>query len=678
MDSQGAKKPRGEVGNEASVVRLSSRNTQYATLIFLLAILLATIFRLWQLDTMPPGFYHDEAYNALDALSLLEGRTFPQFYEGWELYRFEAHGERGALETRTPIFFEGNYGREPFHIYLMALSMRIFGTTPWTTRLVPALAGIASVVTTAIAAWHIAPKQQRVLVAVFAAFAVAILFPAIHFSRFGLRAMLFVPVETLCVAAFWYVHNLSSRDPQSTAVRIAATVIVGILLGFGLYVYAAARLFPLLFVVFCAWCLWRYPEQRRQLFGRYTLIATIAFLVVLPLLLYFAAYPYFLFFRSAYVAQNGAGVVEGRPFLTVGLNFGRILRGFIWQGETHLRHNLPGRPYLDAIQLILLLLGFWQAARWRTDRRLFLFVWFFVMLLPSALSSDAPHFGRLTGLVPVAAIVIAIGLNSLFTMLAQRFSVPLAQRAMLLILATSAFWTGYDYFVRYANHPDIATDFYLADRQLGEWAAQMPNDIDFFLTPTRQHLATIQFALGTQRGLLRNYRAEPSTMLFGRTDTPTIHLVNWQEMDAAVVQRLEQFGDVKHFLNEQWVAIELFGGVEFVTDGTVGSVRVSAEIDQSTNQLSTTLRWQPTTPLPTNLTAFVHILDPDGNIIAQTDREPAGYPTSDWQPNELIEDTFVIPLVGELCDRCRVMTGFYDTTTGARLGEPLDITAQTE
>ncbi|MCP4422716.1 MAG: hypothetical protein GY805_39410, partial [Chloroflexi bacterium] len=89
---------------------LSRRKTN---IILLLIIALAAFLRLWQLDTLPPGLYHDEAYNGLDALSLLQGKTFPQFYEGWELYAQDAHANNLPQESKFPLFFEGNYGREP-------------------------------------------------------------------------------------------------------------------------------------------------------------------------------------------------------------------------------------------------------------------------------------------------------------------------------------------------------------------------------------------------------------------------------------------------------------------------------------------------------------------------------------------------------------------------------------
>ncbi len=37
--------------------------------------LLAAVLRLVAIDRLPPGLYHDEAYNGLDALNVLRGET---------------------------------------------------------------------------------------------------------------------------------------------------------------------------------------------------------------------------------------------------------------------------------------------------------------------------------------------------------------------------------------------------------------------------------------------------------------------------------------------------------------------------------------------------------------------------------------------------------------------------
>ena len=306
----------------------------------LLAILLAACLRLWRFSELPPGLYHDEAYNGLDALSLVQGKSFPQFYEGWELYAQDAHGDHPPAPTRWPVFFEGNYGREPLHVYLMALSIWLFGATPQAIRLVPALAGILAVLTTYLAAKELLAGEDNAPflrhAPLLAAFSLAILYPAVHFSRFGIRPMLFVPVETLTVYFFWRGMNRAERAAPSF-------LWAGFFLGVGIYTYAVARLFPLLFVAFVPLWFWQDRAALARHGRHVALMAGASLVTALPLLLFFARYPYFFVFRLAYVANKGLGAVEGRPWLTWLNNVWRVIGGLFWQGESHLRHNLPGR-----------------------------------------------------------------------------------------------------------------------------------------------------------------------------------------------------------------------------------------------------------------------------------------------------------------------------------------------
>jgi predicted membrane-bound mannosyltransferase len=50
-------------------------------IVFLLVILaIASFFRLWKLDSIPPGLYPDVAINGNDALDSLKTGTFKVFY----------------------------------------------------------------------------------------------------------------------------------------------------------------------------------------------------------------------------------------------------------------------------------------------------------------------------------------------------------------------------------------------------------------------------------------------------------------------------------------------------------------------------------------------------------------------------------------------------------------------
>ncbi|HFQ94157.1 MAG TPA: hypothetical protein ENK32_09125 [Anaerolineae bacterium] len=678
------------------VARLPRRLVIILTLI----LLLAAFFRFWQLGSFPPGFYHDEAYNSLDALSLTQGKTFPQFYEGWELYAQDAHAERPPTETRFPLFFEGNYGREPFHIYLMALSVKLFGPTPFAIRAVPALFGVLAVLTTFLAAKALfrPPTTDHrppitIITPLAAAFALAILFPAVHFSRFGLRAMLFVPVETLAVYFFWKAVNYPiTQSPISRSTLYF--LISGFLVGFGLYIYAAARLFPLLFIVFVPVWFWRDRAALRAHWLNVGLMGGTAVLTALPLLIFFWQYPYFFVFRIAYVANKGKGAVEGKPYLTWLLNVPRVIVSFFWRGETHLRHNLPGRPYLDPIQIIFFLTGIFSIIRRLFQPRIFfLFLWLAVMLLPTIMSGDAPHFGRMTGAAPVVAIFIGLGVDTVYSVIGNRLSVigkrspitgyrlPITVYGLLItVLLLSAAWTGYDYFVRYANHPQIEADFYLPDWQMGQYAAQMSEDAIIYLTPAQEELATIYFALADP-DRLQNYTGSETLLPLGVPGRESLYLV--RPFDPLTLPRLQTiFPDgtvdpaADNYTPFHVSADAPRNLAQNRTDHSfAGKIRLAGWTEsREADSVTFTLFWQAEDEMAQDYTAFIHLIDETGQPVAQIDRPPDGRPTNDWLPGEIIMDSFTIPLPPDLPEGGYTwITGFYYLPTLERLGKAATI-----
>jgi hypothetical protein len=75
------------------------------------------------------------------------------------------------------------------------------------------------------------------------------------------------------------------------------------------------------------------------------------------------------------------------------------------------------------------------------------------------------------------------------------------------------------------------------------------------------------------------------------------------------------------------------------------------------------LYWQATTSLDIDYTVFVHSLDAEGRLIGQADGPPVAghYPTSRWQPGEIVQDSRVVPPGN------RYLVGLYDAATGERL-----------
>lgn len=80
------------------------------------------------------------------------------------------------------------------------------------------------------------------------------------------------------------------------------------------------------------------------------------------------------------------------------------------------------------------------------------------------------------------------------------------------------------------------------------------------------------------------------------------------------------------------------GGLELVGWTAPGEARVGTTIEG-------TLEWRAASRPARDATVFVQLLGP-GGVVAQWDAQPLGgaYPTSLWEPGELIRDSFALVL----------------------------------
>ncbi len=690
---------------------------RYQRLGLLLILLLATILRFWNLNNLPPGLYHDEAYNGLDALSLLNEETFPRFYEDWELYADEAHNDRPPTITKTPLFFEGNYGREPIHIYLMALSIKLFGPTPFAIRFVPAAAGVLAVLTTYLATaaivkrdWHfssqsIIPNNRfkintksadspaiiyHSLLPLTAAFVISILYSSITFSRFGLRTMLFVPVETAAVYCFWQGLNQVNGKRKN---ELFWFVMAGFWVGVGLYVHIAGRLLPFVFVLFASVWLFQSRGMRRRYSVNFLAMGITATLISAPLLLFFLNYPYIFFFRAAFVANQGQNVIGGDPRLAWLISLTKIIRVMFWEGETFIRHNLPKRPFLDVLQSIFFLLGLtYSLRRWRHFSTIFLLIWLFIMLVPTIISGGEPNFGRMTVASPAIVILISLGVYWFGLWVSRWLPPTLSVGLILLFLLISATLSTWDYFVRYVNIPQLESEFCLEDWQLGQYVAAQPPETTVYLTNTKEQMATIYFALEGNVDFLQPYAAAQGALPMGYdTLGDIIYLIrpssefsacgNPAMADSAILSQLQAYyphstieETESGILQMQIKASDARPQPEQTIDHIWSNKikLIGSSTKQESNQLIVTLYWKAEANIEQNYTAFIHLLNNDGELVAQLDRQPGGYPTSDWRVGEKVVDRYQVTLPNELPQgEYQIQTGFYYLPTLTALGEPI-------
>ena len=82
------------------------------------------------------------------------------------------------------------------------------------------------------------------------------------------------------------------------------------------------------------------------------------------------------------------------------------------------------------------------------------------------------------------------------------------------------------------------------------------------------------------------------------------------------------------------------------------------------------LIWQCVALLPLHYRVFVHLLNAQGQIVAQSDAEPAGWtrPTTGWLPGEFLVDEHQLQLPAALpAGNYMLQAGLYDAASGQRL-----------
>jgi 4-amino-4-deoxy-L-arabinose transferase-like glycosyltransferase len=397
------------------------------TFLLLVIIALAAVLRLYALDRLPPGLYHDEAYNGLDALNVIRGQH--------------------------PIFFEANNGREPLFIYLVALSVSLLGRTPLAIRLVAALLGILTVPATYWMVRELLGRRE----ALFAALVTATTFWHISLSRVGFRAVS-LPLFT----ALWLGFLARGLHWQ----RRHDWALAGIFLGLSFYTYLAARFAPLILLVLVVyWLARRQPVPWRGLL----VLGICACLVASPLLFYAFTHLDTFLGRSAQVSIFSPDINQGDLLGTALRQVLKTLGMFNWRGDFVPRHNLPYRPVFDLGMGLLFLLG-WAICLSRAARQqeyaLLLISWA-VMLLPTVLAEGAPHFLRAAGVLPILFVFPAVGLGSAWDAVSSRSSRWVAATALVVLVCFSLCTTVNDYFVRHVRSQAVYYNFETGAVDLG-------------------------------------------------------------------------------------------------------------------------------------------------------------------------------------------------------------------
>lgn len=470
-----------------------SKGSRYEWLVFLSVIAVAVFFRLYHLDRTPPGLYPDEAMNGSDAL---------------------VANETGQYK----IFYPENTGREGLFINLEAVSVNWFGNTPWALRGVSALFGILTVIGLYLLGREIFGWQM----AAITAYLMAISFWAVNFSRIGFRAVM---VPFVMVYLFWFLWRGLKRS------HLQDFFWAGIFSGLGFYTYISYRIVPLiLIIVFASYWNYlkkdyshpKYEHSRNRLLAGFAMLFLVTFFVALPIGWYFLQHPGDFFERGTVSVFS-----QAQPVQQLVNSFVRTLGMFNFGGDMNPRHNLDGLPMLPWPIGIFFLIGFIKELwHWLSRKHghfsplhTFLFSWFFIMLLPGFLSTEAPHALRTIGVLPVAIIFAGRGLWWAFHALGawydETYSGPshgrspvLAIWALIILLTSITFYEYNRYFNIWADSPTTAAAFNQDYVDVADAIKALP-------------AITKKYVIVRADGLVANGLPVPAQTVMFLTDTPT-------------------------------------------------------------------------------------------------------------------------------------------------------------
>jgi 4-amino-4-deoxy-L-arabinose transferase-like glycosyltransferase len=440
---------------------LDSKRGRDILLLLFLAIL-AIVPRAFHLSAAPPGLDGDELFNAIDALRVGPGN--------WLVY------------------FEGNNGREALFLYLIAISLNLFGETVWALRLPAALLGVGSVLLT----FMIGRTEFNRRVGLLGAAIMAVSLWPIMQSRWGLRAVSLTFFTSLTVYLFSQAFR---RNERATLPWLAA----GAALGLTMYTYIPSRLFPLVILIWFAW----FALNNRDSFPSYwrihrrdiVLSFFVALLLFAPFGLYMVQNPESVNQRVSGLETSIEKAQSGEPAAILE-SISNVLLMFTFRGDPQARYHFDARPVFDPLLGLFFYIGLatciWLAFRHENRRRrssyVLLPLWMGGMLAPNLILGVGTSFLRGSGAIVPIYLTAALGVDRVYRWLVARW--PARQRSwqilftgmatvgLLLIFVDS--WQSY--FNVWVNNPKVRLTYEAELGEIGRYLAEnpVPDDTEIF------------------------------------------------------------------------------------------------------------------------------------------------------------------------------------------------------
>lgn len=405
---------------------------KYSSIIFLCLILLLSLaLRLISLSTIPPSLNWDEVSIGYNAASIL-------------------HTGKDEWGNFLPLSFRafGDY-KLPGYIYLDIPFIAVFGLNELGVRLPSAILGAGLV----LLIFLILKRKTDINTALWGSFLAAITPWTIILSRVALEAQLTLFLTTLGLYLFllglerryWLLFSSLSFGltifsyNSSRIVTPLLLLVIGVfywkkLLGTKKYTLAAL----VIFVTFFLLALPKAILQDSSARYKWTSILDEGAINRINELRGSSALPPAL----AAVTFNKVTYVVPEIFKNY---FSHFNPNFLFlNGGSNYQFSVPGSGLFYPIIAPLLLVGFWVILKERKKWQLSVMSWFFIAIIPAAITRDAPHALRSLMMIPPVVLITSMGIAFCFNHLIRKNRLILSiVLTIVLLLNIYRFWQNY-------------------------------------------------------------------------------------------------------------------------------------------------------------------------------------------------------------------------------------------
>ncbi len=411
---------------------------------FLLAtliLLVAAVTRLNDLAVLPPGINNAEVQDV-------------------QLIEFARVGVVEVLYETS----EG--GREGLYPILVSVATAFIGGTPLGYRIFSVWVGML-----ALALVYSLTRQLYGRTAGLAAMA-ALVVPmwSILLARTITREAMLPFMVALVLTALTLALPVYRRPDLRPSTGPFA--ILGLVLGLGFYIHPYHYIIVLMAMLFIAYMIiTRQPMSRRTL-------SYISFAIVILIIV---ATPYLI--SSLRLPQLGGAsrlLAEFQRISEAGIAqtiVGSLL-GFFWRGDASYLHNVPGRPYIDGLTMIVVITGWVMAFRRILQPRYALLVIALVTLLPLALFAPAsPNFLAYSAVMPLVAIGFGLGVKQFgYIALHWRLNSRLLPMTIIVLVILNLAWSSYSLYGVWGANPDVQTAYHHRIYEIARYLDRTVND----------------------------------------------------------------------------------------------------------------------------------------------------------------------------------------------------------